>query len=81
MTDLDAPPTGAELVDLKAGVLNDIRAERAEIVADRASIKEHEAELAAYIREALGYGIGVTTIARAAGLSRERIYQIRDGRR
>jgi DNA-binding phage protein len=44
-------------------------------------VQEAEANLADHIREALAEGGSVTKIARAAGLSRERIYQIRDRRR
>lgn len=42
---------------------------------------EAEKELAVLIRGAVEAGGSVTGIARAAGLSRERVYQIRDGRR
>ena len=45
---------------------------------DEKELLEHQADV---IRRAIGEGVGVTVIARATGLSRERIYQIRDGRR
>lgn len=53
----------------------------ADLVYARDRVKAVERELAAAIQFALKEGASVTVIARAARLSRERIYQIRDGRR
>lgn len=47
----------------------------------RKDIKETEAEVASLVKEAFKYGATGPQLARATGLSRERIYQIRDGRR
>lgn len=47
----------------------------------RDTVKAAEAELAERVRYAIKDGASVLDAARAAGLSRERIYQIRDRRR
>lgn len=47
----------------------------------RQAVKDAEVELAEAIKDALSEGVGATQVARAAGISRERVYQIRDGRR
>lgn len=47
----------------------------------RQDVKDAEAALARQVKYALKEGVAVTQIARAAGISRERVYQIRDGRR
>jgi DNA-binding phage protein len=68
-----------------ASVREDLLAEVAETAEDladsRRSLAEAEAELHVRIRRAIEHGCSPTKIARAAQLSRERIYQIRDGRR
>ena len=46
---------------------------------DRTRIAEDE--LAQDIRTALAEGVPATELAKAAGISRARVYQIRDGRR
>ncbi|HET6910174.1 MAG TPA: hypothetical protein VFH54_12600 [Mycobacteriales bacterium] len=62
-------------------VLAEIRETADDIRAARDEISRREKYLAEQVKEALNYGAGATAVARAAGLSRERIYQIRDGRR
>jgi len=47
----------------------------------REMVKTTERQLARDIHEDIAAGKPVTQIAKDAGLSRERIYQIRDGRR
>jgi DNA-binding phage protein len=47
----------------------------------REMVKATERDLARAVHEDLADGVPVARIARDAGLSRERIYQIRDGRR
>ena len=47
----------------------------------REMVKTAERDLARAVHEDLADGVPVARIARDAGLSRERIYQIRDGRR
>lgn len=47
----------------------------------RQDVKDAEKELARQIKYALKEGVAVAQIAMAAGISRERVYQIRDGRR
>lgn len=47
----------------------------------REAEREQEMEWREMIRRALDAGWSVTNIASAAGCSRERVYQIRDGRR
>jgi DNA-binding phage protein len=44
-------------------------------------MEEADAEWRSTIRRAIEMGVPVTRIAAAAGVSRERVYQIRDGRR
>lgn len=58
-----------------------IRDVRSNIEIARQDIADSEAELHDLVRNAISEGVSVTALARAAGLSRERIYQIRDGRR
>lgn len=60
---------------------DEIRANRAKRRKAVERVEKIDAELAELVRKALAEGIGPTEIARVAGLSRERIYQIRDGRR
>lgn len=59
----------------------EVRNLRESIELVRADIAEYERRVQDTVREALNEGVNVTRFARAAGLSRERIYQIRDGRR
>jgi hypothetical protein len=47
----------------------------------RQAVKDAEAELSRAVKGALKAGVAATTVAQAAGISRERVYQIRDGRR
>ena len=61
--------------------LEDIRQRRAWVANARKDAERAEADMADLIRLAVKAQVSVTEIARAAGLSRERIYQIRDGRR
>lgn len=58
-------------VQTSAKLLQDYR-ERARVAED---------ELARDIRTALAEGVSATQIAEAAGITRARVYQIRDGRR
>lgn len=63
------------------GIEDDIRRNREKRKRAVARIEQIDAELAALVKKALAEGVGPTQIARIAGLSRERVYQIRDGRR
>lgn len=47
----------------------------------RGRVARREEELAEVIRAALSEGWSASVIAEAAGLTRQRVYQIRDGRR
>lgn len=47
----------------------------------RGRVARREEELADVIRAALSEGWSATVIAEAAGLTRQRVYQIRDGKR
>ena len=60
---------------------DEIRANRAKRQEAMECIARIDAELAELIKRALAEGLGPTEIARIAGMSRERVYQIRDGRR
>ncbi|WP_102157719.1 hypothetical protein [Zhihengliuella halotolerans] len=53
----------------------------ARVAAQQASLDEAKAELDDAIRAALAAGVPVTELAEKSGLSRPRIYQIRDRRR
>lgn len=63
------------------GIEDEIRNNRAKRRRAVARIEQIDAELAELIQKALAADLGPTQIARIAGLSRERVYQIRDGRR
>lgn len=67
--------------ELADAVLDEIRMARENLTDLRRDVVSAEARVATQVREALKEGVGATAIARAAGLSRERVYQIRDGRR
>lgn len=58
--------------------INELRAQRA---AKAAEVDELDAEITLLIRQALDEGIGPTELARRIGVSRVRIYQIKDGAR
>lgn len=58
-----------------------IRERRDDLASLRRSVADTEAEIADRIRRALAAGAGATETSRAAGISRERVYQIRDSRR
>lgn len=47
----------------------------------RAAVKQNEMRTANLVRQALARGDSATELARWAGVSRERIYQLRDDRR
>lgn len=64
-----------------AEVLDQITETARAITLSREDIKGWEADLARYVKEAFEHGATGPQLARATGLSRERIYQIRDGRR
>ena len=66
---------------MREDITADIAEMRQTLALLRDDIKQAEAEMARQVREAFQYGASATKLARAAGLSRERIYQIRDGRR
>lgn len=63
------------------GTTEEIRANRTKRRKAMERVEVIDAELAELVKRALSEGMGPTEIARIAGLSRERIYQIRDGRR
>lgn len=71
----------AEAAALRADIASEVEAAAYELTLCRQAVKDAEKELARNVQYALGEGVGVTQVARAAGLSRERVYQIRDGRR
>lgn len=81
----DQAACDAEEADLRRLCLQDAGADiadhRADIAHLREEIKAAEQDLANSVREAFEYGGSATKLARIAGLSRERIYQLRDGRR
>ena len=47
----------------------------------RGVVKATEDDLARKIREAMAAGVSATSLAQAAGISRARVYQIKDGKR
>jgi hypothetical protein len=61
--------------------LSDIRAQVRQLDIQKRRTDAAETKLHGLIRDALADGISATSIAEAAGLSRQRVYQIRDGRR
>lgn len=73
----------AEHIDLalQAQLAHDTGAPLDRIMAATVARQEAEAEWRASIRAALSDGQRVVDIAEAAGISRERVYQLRDGRR
>jgi DNA-binding phage protein len=70
-----------EMARVHADIALEVEQAAHTIVLLRQDVKAAEAELAEQVKYALEQGVGVTQVARAAGLSRERIYQIKDGRR
>jgi hypothetical protein len=54
---------------------------KANLAGCRQWVKEAEQELALAVQRALAENVSASVVARAAGISRERVYQIRDGRR
>lgn len=60
---------------------DEIATEASYLRAARDEVKAREVVLQSLVRDAVGNGASVSKVARAAGLSRERVYQIRDGRR
>lgn len=73
----EAEDIAARLVDLYEQVADNRRI----LIGLREHVAEAETEIANDIREALSLGASPTKLARATGLSRERIYQIKDNRR
>jgi len=61
--------------------LSKVRAAAKNLAAARRREQDAETKLRDAIQGALAEGHGATAIAAATGLSRARIYQIRDGRR
>lgn len=60
----------------------EIAASRAErLIEARESVARKEQEVAEAVRGALAEGASATELAKAVGISRARVYQIRDGRR
>jgi DNA-directed RNA polymerase specialized sigma subunit len=69
-------------VSSKARPWIEVAASRAKRLAEtRESVVTREQEVAEAIRSALAEGSSATAIAEAVGISRARVYQIRDGRR
>lgn len=73
----EAEDIAARLTDLYEQIAENRRI----LVGIRVNAVAAEVEIAEDIREALSLGASPTKLARATGLSRERIYQIRDNRR
>lgn len=63
------------------GVADRIRANRAARAADIAHIAELDAELVELVNEGLAEKIPAVELAKIAGVSRARIYQIKEGKR
>lgn len=61
--------------------LNAVRSLAGQLEIERVGARIAEAGLASAIRNALEAGNPVGLIADAAGISRQRVYQIRDGKR
>lgn len=68
------------MTDIKLTPMNIRRATR-KLTEARERAQAAEADWQAKIRIAVRQGIPVIEVAEAAGISRERVYQIRDGRR
>lgn len=62
-------------------LLGEVSEVASDLAAERQAVKESEKRLAQAVKSALKEGAPVSGVARAAGLSRERVYQIRDDRR
>lgn len=62
-------------------MLPTVAAKARQLATARGRVSACEKELAAAICAALADGQRVVDVAEAAGISRERVYQIRDGRR
>ncbi len=58
-----------------------VSAKARQLAAARRRVEACEEELAVAIRGALAEGTAAAAVAAAAGISRARVYQIRDGRR
>lgn len=58
-----------------------IRANRRKRRNAAARIEDLDAELVELVKQAFDEGVGATEIADIAGVTRARVYQIRDGRR
>lgn len=71
----------AQQADARAQALEDVEHAKYDVLAARDNVTIAEGALADTIRFVLSEGVPVTAVAQAAGLSRERVYQIRDGRR
>ncbi len=63
------------------GALDDIHDARMAREKTLTAYEEADHEFRNFIREAIRLGVPVSQIADAAGISRERVYQIRDRRR
>lgn len=64
-----------------AATLTVLRNSTDAIARARALVRAHEEERRAVIWDAIYDGVSVAAVADATGLSRERVYQIRHGRR
>jgi hypothetical protein len=62
-------------------VIQDVQRAARSLAKARERVTYHEVLLAEEIRAALAAGARVADIAASAGVSRSRVYQIRDGRR
>ena len=62
-------------------LLPTVRGKAAQLATARKRVQSCEEEVAEAIRRALVAGDRATEVAEAAGISRSRVYQIRDGRR
>lgn len=78
MTENEPPPPPA---DPDAALLAKIRTAAGRRSEARAIAAAAEGERDQLVRDALAAGIPASTVAAAAGLSKPRMYQIRDGRR
>lgn len=66
---------------LRMGVTERIKANRAERTEYAEQIARLDAELVTLVNEGLAGGVTAAELAATAGVSRARIYQIRDGKR
>jgi DNA-binding phage protein len=62
-------------------IREDVRRAASALIEQRRTVAQAEEEFASAIRGAVHLGVPVAEVAELAGITRARVYQIRDGRR